>query len=403
MATTQEQNERLTRVGPGTPMGNLLRRYWHVAGFVTELEQDPVRRVRLLGEDLTLFRTERGGYGLIGDLCPHRCMSLEYGIPDQEGLRCAYHGWLWAADGRCLEQPFEEYTNPEARFKDKVRITSYPVQELSGMLWAYLGPAPAPLLPRWDLLVRDDLDAMIEVHELPCNWLQCMDNSLDPIHFEHLHATFGNYQLKKLGRPAAMFPAKHVKIAFDLFEYGVYKRRLLEGESEDIDDWQIGHPVLFPSILAVGEEHHPRLQIRVPVDDVNTTHIRYRTKLKEPGPRGPLKVRRTPLFNEDGKIIGDSIPNQDELAWIAQGPVSQRTREHLGAGDVGVIMYHKLLHEQMDKVARGEDPLGIIRDPAINEPMIRIRRERKGYEAFRSTYRPTEERFEELASTTPTR
>src|SRR5579883_27279 len=387
MATTQEQNERLTRVGPGTPMGNLLRRYWKVVGFATELEREPVQRVRLLGEDLTLFRTERGEYGLIGDVCPHRCMSMEYGIPAEDGLRCAYHGWLWAPDGRCLEQPFEETVNPEARFKDKVRIASYPVQELGGMVWAYLGPQPAPLLPRWDLLAREDLHASAEVHDLPCNWLQCMDNSLDPTHFEHLHAVYGNYVLKKLGRKPSLFPAKHVKIAFDKFEYGIYKRRLLEGEPETIDDWQIGHPVLFPNILAVGEESRPRFQIRVPVDDTHTMHIWYRTTPCQPGARGPMRVKRSSPFNEDGKIIADTIPYQDMAAWIGQGPISPRHREHLGAGDVGVIMYHKMLVEEMEKVERREDPLGTIRDAAANEPYIRIRRERVGYEAFRSPER----------------
>ncbi|HEX6511975.1 MAG TPA: Rieske 2Fe-2S domain-containing protein, partial [Chloroflexota bacterium] len=335
------------------------------------------------------------------DVCAHRCMSMEYGIPAEDGLRCAYHGWLWAPDGRCLEQPFEETVNREARFKDKVRIASYPVQELGGLVWAYLGPAPAPLLPRWDLLARDDLDASAEVHHMPCNWLQCMDNSLDPVHFEHLHAVFGNYQLKKLSRPAALFPAKHVKIAFDTFEYGIYKRRLLEGEPETIDDWQIGHPVLFPNILAVGEEHQPRFQIRVPADDTHTTHIWYRTRPCEPGQRGPLRVKHGQLYNEDGKIVPDTIPYQDMTAWVGQGPISPRTKEHLGASDTGVILYHKMLFAEMDKVARGEDPLGTIRDRAANEPYIRIRRERVGYEAFRSTYKTAEERELAAAKSAP--
>src|SRR5579862_1710614 len=223
MATTEQQNERLTQVGPGTPMGNLLRHYWQPVGTIAELAQEPVQKVRLLGEDLTLFRTEGGEYGLVDERCPHRCLSMEYGIPQENGLRCAYHGWLWAPSGRCLEQPYEELVNPEARFKDKVRIKAYPVQALGGMVFAYLGPEPAPLLPRWDVLVREDLDAVVEIHELPCSWLQCMDNSVDPIHFEHLHAVFGNYQLKKLGRPAAMNPARHVKIVFDRFDYGIMK------------------------------------------------------------------------------------------------------------------------------------------------------------------------------------
>lgn len=370
-------------------MGELLRRYWHVIGAASELDKEPVQRVRLLGENLTLFRSESGEYGLVDEVCPHRCMAMEYGIPQKEGLRCAYHGWLWAPSGQCLEQPYEETVNPQARFKDKVRIKAYPVQELGGLVFAYMGPAPAPLLPRWDLLVRDDLDAMVEIRELPCNWLQCMDNSMDPIHFEHLHGVFGNYHLNRLGREPAMVPAKHVKIGFDRFEYGIMKRRLLEGEPEDIDDWQIGHPVLFPNTLAVGEEHRPMLQIRIPTDDTTTLHLQYVTKQRDPnsGPKH-VPVHRDSLYNEQGKIIADSIPKQDELAWVGQGPLTDRTREHLGVSDTGIILFRKIIEEQLEKIERGEDPIGVIRDRAINEPFIRIRRERVGYQAFQSQYEP---------------
>ena len=384
---TKEQNEMLTQVGPGTPGGELLRRYWHPVAVSVQLAENPVKSVRILGEDLTLYRDRQGRLGLIGQRCPHRLVDLKFGIPEDDGLRCPYHGWLFDPQGNCLEQPFEEYTNPQARFKDKIKIKSYPVRELGGLLFTYMGPAPVPLLPRWDLLVREDLKAAIEIHELPCSWLQCMDNSLDPIHFEHLHAVFGNYQLKKLGRPPAMFPARHIKIAFDKFEYGIYKRRLLEGEPEEIDDWQIGHPILFPNTLAVGEEYRPMLQIRIPVDDTHTLHLMYVTQQREErGPRPTAPVLRRSLYEADGKtIIADNIPKQDELAWVGQGPISQRPREHLGVSDTGIIMYHKLLHEEIDKVARGEDPLGVVRDSAVNEPMIVIRREKKGYEAFQST------------------
>jgi len=396
MATTQEQNDRLTQVGPGTPMGNLLRRYWQPVGTAVELEleQEPVQKVRVLGENLTLFRSERGEYGLVDELCPHRGMSLEYGIPCDEGLRCAYHGWAYNLQGGCIEQPFEEYTNPQARFKDKVTIKAYPAQELGGMVFAYLGPQPAPLLPRWDALVRDDLDAVIAIDELPCNWLQTMDNAADPIHFEHLHAVFGNYQLKKLGRPPAMFPARHIKIEFEVFKYGIMKRRLLEGESEDVDDWKIGHPLIFPNMLAVGEVYRPMLQYRLPVDDTHTIQFAYRTLQREPGadPK-PTVAKRSALFNERGKVIADNVPAQDMLAWVAQGPISQRTREHLGTSDRGVILYHKMLSDEMEKVERGADPLGVIRDPAENEPMIDIGRERTGYQPFRIEY---EEYFDQV-------
>ncbi len=387
MATTREQNERLTQIGPGTPMGNLLRRYWQPVAVAVELEQEPVRRVRFLGEDLTLYRSESGEYGLVTDRCPHRCMSLEYGIPDKKGLRCAYHGWVFSANGDCVEQPFEDRSFPDAHYKDRIKITAYPVQELGGMLFAYFGPEPAPLLPRWDLLVRDDLDRAVEIHPLPCNWLQCMDNAADPVHFEYLHAAFGNYALKKLGRPPGMTQARHVKIEFDVFKYGIMKRRLLEGETEEADEWKVGHPLLFPNTLAVGNEGNSSLQIRVPVDDTHTLQFAYRTTKRKPeAAPAPITVKYSRLFTEDGKLIADTIPKQDMIGWVAQGPISDRTREHLTASDKGVILYHKLLTENMELVDRGEDPMGTIRDPAENEPMIDIRREHDGMRAFQVKY-----------------
>src|SRR5437867_3924378 len=327
---TQEINDRLSRVGPGTPMGNLLRRYWHVVAATVELDEDPVRPVRLLGENLTLFRSERGEYGLIGERCAHRAISLAYGVPQVNGLRCAYHGWTYDTTGHVVDMPFEPACLP-------LKITSYPVQELGGLLFAYFGPEPVPLLPRYDLYVREDLDRRVEITELPCNWLQCMDNSLDPIHFEHLHAVFGNYVMKKIGRPQALNAARHLKIEFDLFEYGIYKRRRLEGESEDSGDWTVGHPILFPNILAVGSATTPSFQIRIPVDDTHTRHYRLISAVRKDGrPRwSGLPVDRIQLFEPDGRIIADTVPKQDMLAWVEQGPISDRRLEHLVTSDKG--------------------------------------------------------------------
>ena len=147
---TKEANERLTRVGPGTPMGNLLRRYWHPVTTAIELSKEPVLSVKLLGENLALYRSPNGELGLMAERCPHRGASMVYGIPEDGGLRCPYHGWKFSDEGVCLEQPAEP---EESTFKHRVRIPAYPVQELGGLIWAYLGPAPAPLLPRWDMLV----------------------------------------------------------------------------------------------------------------------------------------------------------------------------------------------------------------------------------------------------------
>jgi 5,5'-dehydrodivanillate O-demethylase oxygenase subunit len=385
MAKTKDQNERLTRVGPGTPMGDLLRRYWHPVAVTVEFDENPVRKIRLLGEDLTLFRSASGEYGLVGDECPHRCVSLEYGIPEARGLRCAYHGWLFDPSGACLEQPFDDRTNPDARFRDKIKIKAYPVRELGGLVFAYLGPQPASLLPRWDLLVRDDLVRTVDINPIPCNWLQCMDNSVDPLHFEFLHAGFGNYQMKRLGRPPGMTPARHLKIGFDVFEYGINKRRLLEGESEDATEWSIGHPLLFPALLAVGNDGNAGLHFRVPIDDTHTVQYTYSTTARPAGePVKPIPVAYEILFDDKGKALGpiDTILKQDMVAWVAQGPISNRPNEHLSAGDTGIILYHKLLNENMDRVARGEDPMGTIRDAAANEPMIEIRRGHEAYKAF---------------------
>jgi 5,5'-dehydrodivanillate O-demethylase len=386
--TTQEQNDRLTRVAAGTPMGNLLRRYWQPIGTALELEQEPVQKVRLFGENLTLFRSQRGEYRLVGDRCPHRCLAMEYGIPDQRGLRCAYHGWLFDTKGRCIEQPFEDRTLADNRYKDKVTIKAYPVEELGGLIFAYLGPQPVPLVPRWDILVREDVDKVVEIHRLPCSWLQCMENAADPVHFEFLHVAFGNYQLKRLGRAPAMTAARHVKIEFDRFAYGIMKRRLLEGESPDVDDWTTGHPLLFPNILAVGSASAPTLQFRVAVDDTHTIQFAYRTTVRKPDatPR-PMAVKHTNLFNEDGKIVADNIPAQDMTGWVGQGPISDRTQEHLASSDKGVILYRKMLMEQMERVERGEEPMAVIRDRSENEPMINIRRERRAWQAFQSQYK----------------
>ncbi|PYJ69489.1 MAG: hypothetical protein DME76_08760, partial [Verrucomicrobia bacterium] len=184
----REENELLTRIGPETPAGELLRRYWHVVAATSEITEDkPKKRVRVLGEDLVLYRDRSGKYGLIAEHCAHRGVSLYYGFVEEDGIRCAYHGWKYDACGKCLEQPFE---NPEAGFKDKISLPAYPVEKLAGLLFAYLGPPEKkPLLPRWDMLTRRDGVRKLEIYQtLRCNWLQAMENSVDPVHTYYLHA-----------------------------------------------------------------------------------------------------------------------------------------------------------------------------------------------------------------------
>ena len=375
----EEESRKLTQVGPGTPMGNLLRRYWQPIAAAAELDQDPVRPVRLLGEDLILFRTPRGDLGLLGNRCLHRGMSLAYGIPRYNGLRCCYHGWTYNVEGIVVEMPFE----PECL---GLKILSYPVQALGGAIFAYLGSKPAPLLPKHELFVRGDLNRNIEITELPCNWLQCMDNSLDPIHVEHLHGIYGAYVRQKSGKAPGFAPARHLKIEFDVFEYGIMKRRLLEGESEESDDWRIGHPVIFPNILYVAEATRPHYQIRVPVDDTHTLNFRYQGLQPQEGRAVSKEIpaRREHPFDENGSLTcaADNVPEQDMIAWVGQGRIADRSIEHLMSSDRGIALYRKLLHENMNRVERGEDPMGTIRDAAKNEPMIQVVRPHERPKAF---------------------
>ena len=140
----------LTKTGAGTPMGDLLRRYWWPVAGASELEHPGTLPVRLMGEDLVLYKDLGGKYGLLDRHCRHRRADLSYGYVEKCGLRCNYHGWLYDADGGCLAQPYEDMAHPEARLRDEIRIKAYPVEELGGLLWAYLGPEPRPLVPDWE-------------------------------------------------------------------------------------------------------------------------------------------------------------------------------------------------------------------------------------------------------------
>src|SRR5688572_11964843 len=178
---TQTENERLTRVGPGTPAGELMRRYWHPVAFTADLTtEQPTRFVRLLGEDLVLFKDKSGNVGLLADHCSHRGASLLYGRVEERGIACAYHGWLYDSAGNCLECPAEPQGS---RFHLTVKHQAYPVRSFIGFYWAYLGPLPAPEIPKLDVWVRKD--GTRKIHRRPvldCNWLQAMENSVDSVH-----------------------------------------------------------------------------------------------------------------------------------------------------------------------------------------------------------------------------
>jgi len=365
---SKAENERLTLIDAGTPMGELMRRYWHPIAAASQLDENPTKAVRLLGENLTLYRDRSGTLGLIEDRCPHRKVNLLYGIPEQEGLRCPYHGWLFNETGQCTEQPYEQAEDPNSNFKDKIRVKAYPVQEVGGLVFAYLGPQPAPELPRWDLLVWDNVYRDIGFCVIPCNWLQIMENSVDPVHAEWLHGVFANYVWERIGQPerAKRIPP-HVKIGFDVYEYGIIKRRVLKGDTEENVNWKNGHPLVFPHLLKVGG-----FQWRVPMDNENTLHIWYYTYAAPEGtivPKDePVPVYEVPVPgpNASGQpewSLLDFTAGQDIAMWYTQGAIADRSTENLGRSDKGLILYRRLLRENLEKVARGEDPMNVFRDP----------------------------------------
>ncbi|MFI5266150.1 MAG: Rieske 2Fe-2S domain-containing protein [Chloroflexota bacterium] len=375
---TQELNERLTQVGRGTPGGELLRRYWWPLAATPEVEHEAVIGVRVLGEDLALYRTASGKLGLVAERCAHRGASLVYGIPEEDGLRCAYHGWRYDAAGQCNETPGEQ---AGSTFREKVCIAGYPVQELGGLIFGYLGPQPTPLLPRWDVLAREDLKREVGITNLPINWLTLAENQMDPFHLDYLHTRYMNYVMKKQGKAKIAEERRHLDIAFDVWEYGIMKRRLLEGDDPlTSEEWLVGHPLLFPNTLALGGER-PRLGYRVPVDDTNLKVYSVFSAPygpDEPRPQ-PMNSYEIPYLHEDGRFIVETVLGTDFMACVTQGAIPDRTTERLGTTDRGIILYRKLLQEQIDKVERGEDPMGVIRDPAKNTPMISIPRERDAF------------------------
>jgi 5,5'-dehydrodivanillate O-demethylase len=379
---TAEQNQLLTQVGRGTPMGELMRRYWQPVAAAAELENKWTKKVRLLGEDLILFRDRSGKCGLVAEHCPHRGASFLHGIPTERGIRCPYHGWEFSAEGKCLNQPNEA---DNRAFRDKVGTTAYPVEEMGGLLFAYLGPEPRPLLPRYDGFVTPGTIRMMGRALLPINWLQAMENSLDPIHTEWLHGHHYEFQKEQDGVKVAI-SAKHEKIDFKEFEYGITKHRLLAGHSEDGDDWRIGHPIVFPNMLAVGngdeKSRYFSFQIRVPVDDGHTMHLWYNAYVPPKGVDVPARlldrvhVYDVPYRDADGEFIVDNIDGQDMMAWITQGAIADRTRENLGASDKGVAMYRRVLKRELKKVQAGLDPIAVVRDEARNR-RIDLPNERK--------------------------
>ena len=395
-----EDNKLLTEVGHGKPMGDLLRRYWHPVCALDEVLQSPLRtkELTILGEDLVAFCDRRGVPGLLPRHCAHRRANLAYGIVEEDGLRCVYHGWKFDQAGRCVDQPFEDTTHPEDRFGDKCSLPAYPVEVLAGLVWAYMGPQPAPLLPRWAPMVQENSVRDIGIVELPCSWLQCQENTLDPVHTEWLHSYGGGYYKQVFAgeEPTLGHERQHLKVGFDAFEHGMIKRRLTVGQTEESEAWKVGHPMLFPNILLSGNPYQNQMQFRVPIDDSRTRHFTLHTWRAAPGAEAPVQdvvpAREFSVQDEKGRFLHlDVFFSQDYMVWAGQGPIAHRELEKLGESDKGVIMFRKMLMAQLERVQAGEEPtINFFRDGSRNQsievPLERVRP--RG-----SNYVPTEPGF----------
>jgi 5,5'-dehydrodivanillate O-demethylase len=397
---SREENEFLTRVSAGTPAGELLRRYWHPVAAACELtDAKPIRKVRVLGEDLVVFRLRRASpdapieYGLVAEQCPHRLASLAWGRVDTTGIRCPYHGWKFAPSGRCIEQPAEPANSP---YKDRILQTAYPVQMLGGLLFAYLGPAPAPLLPRWDVLAREDGKRWGVIESvINCNWLQPMENSVDPAHLYWLHGGGGPTAEVK---DDALFAALGVQSVYGEkneyvpFEYGIQKVRITAGKKPGDPPETEQHPLVFPTILrlvlgldlvkAQGYQavqtfteadtqlkYMHNMQFRVPIDDTHTMvfHVNFMPSTTTvTAPDAEVPFEHCALKDEAGGYNMRIVTAQDAMAWETQGGLTDRSREHLGVSDRGVVMLRRMLKQQITAVQEGRDPMGVIRDPEKN-------------------------------------
>jgi len=359
---SEERNRILTETGAGTPMGELMRRYWQPIAAVSELEETPIKPVRLMGEDLTLFKDLSGHYGLVDRHCPHRRASLANGFVEECGLRCSYHGWMFSPDGTCIEQPFEDIAAPEVGFRDRISVKAYKVQPHAGLLWAYLGPDTAPLVPDWEPFGWNNGFVQIVFAELPCNWFQCQENSIDPVHFEWQHS---NWSVRLAGKSGPYAP-RHLRLGFDEFEHGMVYRRVREDTDEANELWTVGRVCLWPNALFTGSH----FEWRVPIDDATTLSVTWMfarvPKDREPYVQTSIPYWYGPVKDAHGNWINSHVMNQDFIAWAGQGTIADRTKEHLGRSDRGIVMMRKRFLDDIDTMRDGNDPKAVIRDPQRN-------------------------------------
>ena len=375
-------NERLTQVGPGTPCGKLMRRYWQPIALSAKVTTRP-QAARLLGEDLILFRDPSGRAGLLHSRCAHRGTTLYYGRVEERGIRCCYHGWLFDVEGNCLEQPCERGGGINLRV---ARQPWYPVEERYGLVFAYMGPLDRkPLLPRYDTMEDLEPDEILENEDesfyigggpfsseqpiVPMNYLQVFENVMDAYHVYVLHTKFTGTQFRQ---EFGVMP----EVTWDYVDHGVAyfaDRRLENGN--------VLHritQVLLPNVRCV-----PTIEMTpgrgneiawfVPVDD---THVRTFGVARARQPGGTY-TRRSRRASYEGRLWSELSPDEHQIfpgdyeAQLGQGTVTLHSEEHLVGSDRGIILLRKLLDREMKAVAEGKDPIGTAFDGG--DPVVRVR------------------------------
>jgi 5,5'-dehydrodivanillate O-demethylase len=370
-------NEKLVRVGPATPSGRLLREYWHPVFCSADLAAPgSVLSFELLGERLVAYRDLAGEVRVVTERCPHRGASLAYGYVEPDGLRCAYHGWLFDSAGRCIERPFETAA-PSAR----CHLPPYRAREHAGLVFVSLHPEGPPPFPLWDILARTDGGFRIDLQEdIACNWLQVQENAADVTHTVYLHSRA--FAEQGIADPTG-FSLPLVEFGFQPFQYGIIKSWTYEGsDGGELHGW--GNPLVFPTMMRIETEMH----WRVPIDETTTRVI---ILSFDPAGQG-VSINRLPERRDpDKRYTMRDFYSQDAMAWETQGAIADRTTETLGASDIGISMYRQMLASAIDACERGEPvPAQGNRVPSRGHPdVIDLRTWMNGYLPMSAPHDPT--------------
>ncbi len=367
----EDHDRELTEVGRGTPCGEYLRRFWQPVARGADLGDLPLA-IRILGEDLVLFRDGGGRVGLLEKHCCHRGTSLEFGKICETGIRCCYHGWHFDIDGTILETPFEP---PESKVRTRMFQGAYPTHEYRGAIFAYLGPADRrPAFPVFDAFEREATTYDLRKRVSPCNWLQVRENETDPLHLVFLHTRLFGVQFREVygGMPTVEWQETPLGLLYKaVWRWGdhLYLRC---------------NDMIMPTIVRVagiedgeGETLFDRrgsvLNWVVPIDDTTTMSLSWSDIDKDlavPGNDGyadrALKTAQRRVGSGDVGQTGDAPYEErqrapgDWDAWASQGAQHHHSRENLATSDRGVSLYRRMLREGIRAVARGEDPQGLI-------------------------------------------